>query len=211
MDKHIKNAIHHLTLSRKTSIRFIRKEIHGMIQGKNIRLRMVREGDLEEILNLKNNLTERGEYGHVSLSSEHNFKKKFMDTGLWDDNAGVLLIMDKNDKLVGEIAYFKGVFYMAGYEVGYQLYRKEDRGKGYMTEALTIFSAYLFALKPIERLEICVSKGNIPSRKVAEKCGFKFEGIKRNAVFNSGSYDDLELLSLLRGECPTFSEVWDRG
>ncbi len=118
-----------------------------MIEGKNIILRTIREDDLEEIFNLTSNFSERGEHWHVQLASEPIFKKKFMDTGFWDDNFGKLLITDKSHRLVGEIVYFKGVWYMPGYEIGYQLYRKEDRGKGYMTEALSIFTAYFFCIK----------------------------------------------------------------
>ncbi|RID82606.1 GNAT family N-acetyltransferase [Mesobacillus zeae] len=167
----------------------------------------IREDDLEEILNLTNKFSERGEHWHLMLSSEPMFKKGFRETGFWDDKIGKLLITDKNGRLFGEISYFNGVWYMPGYEIGYQLYRKEDQGKGYMTEALTIFAAYLFELKPIERLELTLNIGNAASRKVAEKCGFKFEGIKRNAIYLRGLYHDIELFSLLRHECPTLSEV----
>lgn len=82
-----------------------------------------------------------------------------------------------------------------------------DKGKGYTTEALKIFTAYLFELKPIKRLEIQLSKDNIPSRKVAEKCGFVYEGLKRQSVFSRGKYEDSLLFSLLREECPSLNEV----
>ena len=109
--------------------------------------------------------------------------------------------------MVGEITYFKGLWYMPGYEIGYQIYRKEDRGKGYITEALKIFTAYLFDAKQINRLEIELSAGNIASRKVAEKCGFKYEGLKRQAIFSRGKYEDAELFSLIREECPSLRDV----
>jgi len=178
-----------------------------MIEGKKIILRTIREDDLEEMFNLTSKFSERGEYWHLKLSSEPMIKKEFRETGFWDDRMGRLLIADKSGRLLGEIVYFTGVWYMPGYEIGYQLYRKEDQGKGYMTEALTIFTAYLFELKPIERLELTLNKGNAASRKVAEKCGFKFEGIKRKAIYQRGLYHDIELFSLLRHECPALSKV----
>ncbi len=48
---------------------------------------------------------------------------------------------------------------------------------------LLLISAYLFELNPIKRLEIQFSKSNIPSRKVAEKSGFMYEALKRQAIF----------------------------
>ena len=178
-----------------------------MIKGKLVNLRIIKQQDLEEIFSLKSDISERGEYWHSSLQSEQGFRKRYTDTGFWNDDFGTMLITDKNEKIVGEITYFKGLWYMPGYEVGYQIYRNEGRGKGYITEALRLFTAYLFEAKPINRLEIEVSVGNVASRKVAEKCGFKYEGLKRQALFSRGKYEDIELLSLLRAECPSLSEV----
>lgn len=139
-----------------------------MIKGKTINLRTVKFEDLDEIFSLSSDLSQRGEHWNVILTSETMFKKRFQETGLWNDDFGTMLITDKNNRLLGEITYFKGVWYLPGYEVGYRIYRNEDMGKGYTTEALKIFTAYLFELKPIKRLEIQVSKDNIASRRVAE-------------------------------------------
>jgi len=178
-----------------------------MIKGKLVNLRLIMQQDLEEIFTLTSDLSQRGEYWHLNLQSEVAFKKRYADTGLWSDDFGTMLIIDKNNRLVGDITYFKGLWYMPGYEVGYQIYRDEDRGKGYSTEALRIFTAYIFEAKQVNRLEIEVSVGNIASRKVAEKCGFKYEGLKRQAVYNKGKYNDIELFSLIREECHSLRDV----
>jgi len=178
-----------------------------MIKGKLVNLRLIMQQDIEEIYSLNSDLSQRGEYWHLNLQSEVGFKKRYAETGLWNDDFGTMLITDKSDRIVGEITYFKGLWYMPGYEVGYQIYRNEDRGKGYTTEALRIFTAYIFESKKINRLEIELTAGNIASRKVAEKCGFKFEGLKRQAIYEKGEYLDVELLSLIREECPSLKEV----
>ncbi len=173
-----------------------------MINGKIINLRTIRQEDIDEIYTLKRDISQRGEYLNVNLTSEPMFKKKFQETGYWNDDFGTMVITDKNDSLIGEITYFKGVSYLPGYEIGCRIYRDEDKRKGYATEALRIFTSYLFELKDIKRLEVHLIKGNIASRKIAEKCGFVYEGLKRQAVFSRGKYEDIELLSLLREECP---------
>ena len=178
-----------------------------MIKGKLINLRTVRQEDLDEIFTLTSDLSQRGEFWNVGLSSENSFKKRYQDTGFWNEEFGTMVITDKNDRLIGEITYFKGVWYLPGYEVGYRIYKKEDMGKGYTSEALRIFTAYLFELKPIKRLEIQFAKDNIGSRRVAEKSGFVYEGLKRQAVFSKGNYEDIELFALLREDCPSLNEV----
>ena len=180
-----------------------------MIEGKQIILRTITSADLEEVFNLLSNIKEKGTFWSLLLPSDPLHRQKFNETGFWDGIYGRLLIAEKNGstsgRLLGEICYFQNAPYRAGYEIGYQLYRQEYRGKGIMTEALRLFSSYLFELWPIPRLQITCMQGNIPSRRVAEKCGFKFEGVLRQATFNRGHYYDLELFSLLREECPSFS------
>lgn len=175
-----------------------------MLKGQLVNLRLIKQQDLDEILSLTSDLSERGEYWHLNLQSEQGLKKRYAETGLWSEDFGTMLITTKEDKIVGEITYFKGLWYMPGYEIGYQIYRTEDRGKGYTTEALRMFCSYLFAAKNINRLEVEMSVENSASRKVAEKCGFKFEGLKRQAIFSRGKYEDVQLLSLLREECGRF-------
>lgn len=178
-----------------------------MMKGKSIILRTVREADLDEMICLNSDVQEKGEYWPLSIPSEPGFKKRFCESGLWENDTGAMLITAHDGQLLGEIWFFRGWWYQEGYEIGYQLYRSEDRRKGYMTEALRLFSAYLFAAKPIPRLQVNVNAGNLASRRVAEKCGFLHDGTMRKAVFQRGRYVDLALYSLLREESPTLDEV----
>jgi RimJ/RimL family protein N-acetyltransferase len=103
--------------------------------------------------------------------------------------------------------FIKEPSYQSGYEVGFVVFRREDRRKGYTTEALRIFSAYLFELKPIPRLQLGTHVDNVAARRVAEKCGYKLEGTLRQAWFARGTYVDYALYSLLRDECPSLAEA----
>jgi [ribosomal protein S5]-alanine N-acetyltransferase len=178
-----------------------------MIQGKLINLRVVKQSDLEEIISLHSDTLERGEFLNPNMINEVLYRKRYQETGFWNEEFGSLIITDKSGRLVGEISYFKGVHYMPGFEIGYNIFRREDRGKGYTSEALKLFSAYLFEIKNIHRLEIHADNGNIGSRKVAEKCGFTYEGMKRQAVHTRGIYSDLAIYSMLQHECPSFTEM----
>lgn len=178
-----------------------------MINGKSINLRLVRQTDLDELILLQSDTVERGEFLNPNMVNEVSFKKHYQETGFWNEDFGKLLIIDKSGKLLGDIAFFKGVGYLPGFEIGYNIFRREDRGKGYTSEALKLFSAYLFEIKTIHRLEVHADDNNIGSRRVAEKSGFTYEGMKRQAVFSRGEYCDLAIYSMLRHECPSFTEM----
>ncbi len=178
-----------------------------MIEGQDIILRLFREEDLEEFVTLHNRYAERGEFFPVSLRSMTSFRKDFQETGWWGDDQGRMLITDRQGRTLGMIFYFKGAPFQEGYEVGYTLFSSEDRGKGILSEALPLFSAYLFESKPIHRLYLHTAPGNAASRRVAEKSGYRHEGTLREAFFLRGKYVDNEVYSMLRGECPTVAEL----
>ncbi|WP_425059585.1 hypothetical protein SCACP_01760 [Sporomusa carbonis] len=172
-----------------------------MLQGKKINLRTVWESDLELIYKLMTDVAEVGEHWLLEIPAEPAFRRGFNERGFWHDDFGRMLITDKQDNILGEIIYFRNADYRAGYELGYQIYKRRDRGKGYMSEALALFSSFLFAVKPIPRLQVTVIAGNHSSRRVAEKCGYRYEGTLRHAAFHLGKFVDLELLALLRENC----------
>lgn len=173
-----------------------------MVEGKNIILRTVCPDELNSLYQRVHDINSKGSFWHLSIQSGAEFFRQYNQTGFWSSEEGRMLILTKEGLVVGEILYFKGLDYQSGYEVGYELFSKEDSGKGYISEALLLFCAYMFSVRPINRIQVNLMEGNIGSRKVVEKCGFTYEGTMRQATFNQGEYHNLRLYSILRDECP---------
>jgi len=169
-----------------------------MIRGENITLRTIREDDIDTLYDLISDLSNRGEYYPLDFWSQVDFKNKFHEHGFWEETKGNFVICAA-DKIVGMIAFFPASFFN-GFEIGYILFDIASRNKGYMTEALSLLTKYLFSAKKINRLQLTVIVGNTASKRVAEKCGFKLEGVMRGAIFHHGENKDLEMYSLLRDE-----------
>jgi len=180
-----------------------------MIKGKNVVLRTVRPEELDYLYNLIYNINEKGPYWHLNIQSFNDFRKEYERTGFWTPDEGRMIIENKEGTIVGEILYFKGLDYQVDYEVGYELFSEEYAGRGYMSEALLLFCAYMFSFRPIRRIQVNVMEDNIASRRVVEKCGFTYEGTMRQATFHRGRYHNLRLYSLLREECPPLEKLLD--
>jgi RimJ/RimL family protein N-acetyltransferase len=178
-----------------------------MLEGRNIILRLMAEEDLDEYLTLANNYSDYGEFSPPRFFAAGPYRKEFEEKGYWGEDEGIMLITDKKGRMLGLVAFFQGMKHEAGYEIGYAIFRREDRGKGYGTEALRIFSAYLLELKPIVRLHVKMIKGNAPSRRIAEKCGYRLEGTFRKFGFCRGEYQDHEVLALLKEDCPSLADA----
>ncbi len=172
-----------------------------MLRGRKVVLRLFTEDDLEKLFALDSDLAARGEYFPIALHTLSDMRKQFRETGWWQEDQGRMVIASGEGETLGAIVFFRPSPMLAGYEVGYAIFQPGDRNKGYMTDALRIFSAYLFELKPIPRLQLGMFKGNLASRKVAEKCGYQYEGTQRQGNFLRGQFRDRETFSLLRNEC----------
>lgn len=85
-------------------------------------------------------------------------------------------------------------------EIGYWL-KKEATGHGYMLEAVSLLEKFAYGLG-YERLVIRNDVDNIPSKKVAEKAGFTFEGIERHGHYDqqNDKFVDINVFSKLRDE-----------
>lgn len=177
-----------------------------MLEGKNIHLRTVKEGDLGELYSYLDSIRMKGEYLSSELLSEHQFRLQFYETGFWSEERGMLVIVQEG-LLIGALWYERPSFFDC-LDLHFYIFHAERRGKGVMKEALSLFSSYLFATKKIERLQISIPDYSKAALRLAQKCGFQFEGIARSALFHRGVYLDLCIYSLLRSECKGIENIY---
>jgi RimJ/RimL family protein N-acetyltransferase len=85
-------------------------------------------------------------------------------------------------------------------EVGIMIGDKELRGKGYGTEAMELLLEYGFNTVNLNRIQLRVFDYNIRAINSYKNVGFKEEGRIRQAMFKSGKYHDMFLMSILREE-----------
>ncbi len=83
-------------------------------------------------------------------------------------------------------------------ELGYIL-APEARGRGAATEALNQLTAWAFD-KGLARLELRIDAGNERSVRVAERCGYRREGLLRSVHFKAGRRTDVLIYSRLPGD-----------
>jgi len=90
-------------------------------------------------------------------------------------------------------------------EVSIYIGSKEWQGKGAATDSLKILIKYGFETLNLHRIYAIIFDFNKPSVKLFEKCGFKFEGKRREAHFIEGRYWDELVYSILMEEYKKYS------
>jgi RimJ/RimL family protein N-acetyltransferase len=169
-----------------------------MLRGNNILLRTMREADLDAAFEALADIGNRGDYFPAKIPSEPAFKKSYHDGKFWSEEGGFLLIQNPAAAVIGHIEFYKPVSYLDSFELSYLLYDTAERGKGIVTEAVRLLTAYLFDTRKLNRLQLIIHPGNAASRRVAEKNGFAHEGTMRGAWYHRGCYHDVEVYALLR-------------
>lgn len=162
---------------------------------------------MKTFVDLTNDTSEKGPYYPTVLRTMSDTKRIFNEHGFFSKEGGRFLIENKASEIVGDISFFKLAHYLEGYEIGYQIYKEQHRGKGYTSEALILFSAFLFDYFPINRLQICMEKDNIASEKVAQNCGYIYEGQMRNAWTVGGKVINNQVYSMIREEALKLSSL----
>ena len=166
--------------------------------------------DLDAAYAAHTDVANRGAYFPLGVKSESDFRRAFSESGFWQREEGMLLIVNADGDIAGHIEFFKPVSYWDAFELSYQLYDQRFAGQGYVTEAVQLVVDYLFGAKKQHRIHLVIVPENGASRRIAEKCGFVLEGTVRGAFFNDGQNHDVLLYGLVRPD-PRPWHTADRG
>lgn len=127
-----------------------------------------------------------------SYSNEEWFKKHNSDS-----NSFRLIIENESNIPIGVLSVVGIDWKNRTASYGIKLI-KEYQKNGYGYDSLTAILRYLFEELNLHRIETSILSYNLASIKLIEKCGGLFEGIKREAVYKNGNYQDIKIYGILK-------------
>jgi RimJ/RimL family protein N-acetyltransferase len=115
-----------------------------------------------------------------------------------------LAIEDKSSgEHVGAISLFTTDWDARATEVGYGI-RNRHRGNGYATEAVVALTGWALTDGGMQRVQLRANTDNKPSVRVAEKAGYRYEGVLRRASMENDGLHDLSVFSMLDDDPPSY-------
>lgn len=109
-------------------------------------------------------------------------------------------VVDKQKaKMIGTCGFTSLDFLNNSAEIGYVL-NPDFWGCGIASEAVARVMSFAFLELNVHRVEAKYMVGNERSRRVMERCGMSFEGVRRASMFVKGSYRDIGICSILSEE-----------
>ena len=170
----------------------------GLLEGKNVNLRIMEKEDLPLYAEWDNNPDFWGELSSPLQRSKAEIEKAFSEPSVFEHK--IFIVEKKDGSTIGYMMHFNVLHPLNKLlEIGYAL-APNERGKGYCTEAVELMVDYLFLSRETMRIQAYVDIRNLASQKVLEKAGFKREGTIRKAFFSNGKWTEDYLYSILREE-----------
>lgn len=147
---------------------------------------------------------------HKSIETTKRVLKNIISQPLNNHPETLAIILKDDNKMIGTIDYpvFNNKRKFA--EIGFILNR-DYWGKGIMFEAGIEVIKLGFDYFNLNRLEITHMIDNNQSKRVIEKLGFTFEGIKRKSLERyDGSIHDVKLYSIIKDEYTKGELLWQK-
>lgn len=169
----------------------LKKDI--FLQGRTIYLRALNEQDiLGNYSRWLNDLeiTKYNSHGRFPMTVEKLLN--FVQMSTQSNTSLVMAVVNKeNDDHVGNISLQSINWIDRNAEIAFLLGEKSYWGKGIMLEAGKLIIKHGFNSLNLHRIYCGTSSQNIGMQKLAEKLEMTIEGIRKEALFNNGTYDDI--------------------
>jgi RimJ/RimL family protein N-acetyltransferase len=173
----------------------------SIIYGERIRLRAVERDDIKtfhEYVNDPEVTRGLSLYLPMSLADEEKWFGSMRDPN--ENPLAIEIRKGRAWKLIGNCGVFGIEMTNRSGELGIIIGEKSEWDKGYGAEAMTLLLRHGFETLNLHRIYLRVYADNVRAVRSYEKAGFVLEGRLRDAVYKSGRYDDVLMMSVLRPE-----------
>jgi RimJ/RimL family protein N-acetyltransferase len=95
-----------------------------------------------------------------------------------------IAVEDHEGRHIGNVMYYNADFHRREAEIGVTIGLRDYWARGYGTDLLKTFVAYLFESMPLDRIYLKTLDWNIRAQRCFENAGFKRYGVSRRGEYN---------------------------
>ena len=168
-----------------------------MLKGKLTCIRPLESDDLEKLYHWYNDpdycYWVSGCWPPVSM-----LRREELERIMYEEDEHRYAIIKPDGQLIGSIGFDQVNITARSARIYLGIGCQEHWGKGYSTDALTVFVRYLFNQWNFHRLSAETWQKNLRALACYQKLGFIIEGTLREAYYVDGQYYDAIILGLLK-------------
>jgi len=166
--------------------------MNNQLQYGKISLRPLEPSDIDLLYQWENNL-EIWEISNTKTPfSKHILAQYLVESAkdIYETKQLRLIIQDENLEAVGSVDLFDFEPYHQRAGVGILIHNKEDRNKGYASDALMALSTYALVVLGLKQLYANITSDNINSIQLFTKLGFVQSGVKKDWIRTLSGWKD---------------------
>jgi diamine N-acetyltransferase len=170
------------------------------LKGENISLRALEPSDIDVLYAWENN-TENWAVSNTQTPFSRFVLEQYITSSHEDIYTAKqlrLIICDKENTAIGSIDLFDFDPNNLRAGVGILIAEKDDRRKGYASEALGLLINYCFETLNLHQIYCNITTDNESSILLFQKYAFQITGIKKQWIRSENGYKDELLLQLIR-------------
>ncbi|MGH0029567.1 MAG: GNAT family N-acetyltransferase [Myxococcota bacterium] len=142
--------------------------------------------------------------------TEPSAYRRWMETTCLGDDPLFFSVVDAGGRAVGMASYLRVDPAVGSVEVGHVQFTPALQRTRAATEAMYLMMRHVLGELGYRRYEWKCDALNAPSRRAAERLGFRFEGVFRQATLYKGRSRDTAWFSVLDSEWPALEERFTR-
>jgi len=170
-----------------------------MLKGERVTLRAIEREDIPRFLRWLND-PEVTRYLTISMPLSREEEERWFEQQLGDRNRKVLAIETESGEHIGNISLEDIDWKNRRATLGIVIGEKERWGQGYGTDAIRTLLRFAFEELNLNRVQLDVFDFNERARRCYRRCGFREEGILRQAHYAEGRYHDVVRMAILRSD-----------
>ena len=172
----------------------------ALLKGNKVHIRPPEPEDMKELFKWMNDPEATGEFDVFGIESWAQFEKDFKETNGHQEFTAFIIERNEDTSKLGLVVHYLSHPVLHNIEIGFQIWKPQERNKGYCSEAVKLLVDYLFTTQSINRVQATTNVLNKPSQRLLEKCGFSKEGQLREVLFTGGEFHDAYVYGMTRQE-----------
>lgn len=166
-----------------------------------LKLRELNENDLSIINTWRNDKDLIDSLGAPFRFIGPEVDKRWYENYMNSRNVAVrCAIVDENDKILGLVSLTSIDQLNQSAEFHIMIGSSKNQGRGIGTFAVNEMLKHAFYNLNLQRVELTVLENNERAKHLYEKCGFKFEGVRRRSNYKNGTFMNMWMYSILKEE-----------
>lgn len=172
------------------------------LEGKKVRLRAIRNEDLDEMLDMFSDFEQVRQFVFPGppFPPTRKDEQNFIESNSMMKETYNFAIETLEGEYIGGCGIPKIGWVSRVAMVGIWLGREEFQGKGYGSDAMRVLCRFLYDQVNVRKIALTVYGFNKRAIRSYEKVGFRVEGRLREAMYRNGSYHDVIWMGMFQDE-----------